>query len=83
MTTQRPDVPQEAADFLAGNPDIRAVELLLPDLNAILRGKRVSRRELAGLFREGISFPATGILMDSRGALIDGLAHGSDDGDPD
>jgi glutamine synthetase len=83
MTTKRAELPQEAADFLAGNPDIRAVELLLPDLNAILRGKRVSRRELAGLFREGISFPATGILMDSRGALIDGLAHGSDDGDPD
>ena len=83
MTTKRAEVPPEAADFLAGNPDIRAVELLLPDLNAILRGKRVSRRELAGLFREGISFPATGILMDSRGALIDGLAHGSDDGDPD
>ena len=83
MTTKRAELPQEAAEFLAGNPDIRAVELLLPDLNAILRGKRVSRRELAGLFREGISFPATGILMDSRGALIDGLAHGSDDGDPD
>lgn len=83
MTTNRADVSPEAADFLAANPDVRAVELLLPDLNAILRGKRVSRRELAGLFREGISFPATGILMDSRGSLIDGLAHGSDDGDPD
>lgn len=83
MTAKRPDVPPEAADFLAVHPDIRAVELLLPDLNAILRGKRVSRRELVGLYREGISFPATGILMDSRGSLIDGLAHGSDDGDPD
>ncbi len=83
MTTKRVEVPPEAVEFLDGNPDVRAIELLLPDLNAILRGKRVSRRELAGLFREGISFPATGILMDSRGALIDGLAHGSDDGDPD
>ncbi len=83
MTTKRAEVPPEAVEFLDGNSDVRAIELLLPDLNAILRGKRVSRRELAGLFREGISFPATGILMDSRGALIDGLAHGSDDGDPD
>lgn len=83
MATKRADVPPEAADFLAANPDVRAVELLLPDLNAILRGKRISRREVAGLFREGISFPATGILLDSRGSLIDGLAHGSDDGDPD
>lgn len=83
MASPRPDVPPEAADFLAANPDIRAVELLLPDLNAILRGKRLSRKELAGLYRDGISFPATGILLDSRGSLIDGLAHGSDDGDPD
>ncbi len=83
MASKPKDVPPEAADFLAANPEVRAVELLLPDLNAILRGKRVSRRELAGLFRDGITFPATGILMDSRGSLIDGLAHGSDDGDPD
>ena len=83
MAHQPEGVPPEAAEFLAANPEVRAVELLLPDLNAILRGKRVSRRELSGLFREGITFPATGILMDSRGSLIDGLAHGSDDGDPD
>jgi hypothetical protein len=56
MTSRRPDVPPEAADFLAANPDVRAVELLLPDLNAILRGKRVSRRELAGLYREVFPF---------------------------
>jgi len=83
MSTRRADVPPEAAAFLAAHPDVRAVELLLPDLNAILRGKRLSRREVPGLFRDGISFPATGILLDSRGALIDGLPHGSDDGDPD
>ncbi|MEO8224326.1 MAG: glutamine synthetase family protein [Gammaproteobacteria bacterium] len=83
MTTNRKEVPPEAATFLAAHPDVRAVELLLPDLNAILRGKRVSRRELAGFYRDGISFPATGILLDSRGSLIDGLVHGSDDGDPD
>lgn len=73
----------EANAYLAAWPDTRAVELLLPDLNGILRGKRISRRELLSLWRDGLSFPATGILLDSRGALIDGLAYGSDDGDPD
>jgi len=48
MANRRPEAPPEAADFLAANPEIRAVELLLPDLNGILRGTRVSRRELAG-----------------------------------
>jgi glutamine synthetase len=73
----------EARNFLAAWPDARAVELLLPDLNGILRGKRIGRRELQSLWRDGITFPATGILLDSRGALIDGLSYGSDDGDPD
>lgn len=73
----------EARSFLAAWPDTRAVELLLPDLNGILRGKRIGRRELQSLWRDGITFPATGILLDSRGALIDGCAYGSDDGDPD
>ena len=83
MNMQALNLSTEAPDFLAAHPDIRGVELLLPDLNAILRGKRVSRRELTGLFNEGISFPATGILLDSRGALIDGLPQGTEDGDPD
>ena len=73
----------EARALLAAWPDTRAVELLLPDLNGILRGKRIGRRELLSLWRDGIAFPATGILLDSRGALIDGLSYGSDDGDPD
>lgn len=77
------EVPAEADAFLRAHPGVKAVELLLPDLNGILRGKRISRRELAGLFRDGIGFPATGILLDSRGSLIEGLPHGSDDGDPD
>ncbi len=80
MNDQKMD---EARRFLAAWPDTRAVELLLPDLNGILRGKRIGRRELQSLWRDGVAFPATGILLDSRGALIDGLSYGSDDGDPD
>ncbi len=83
MSRQPAKAPPEAAGFLAAHADVRAVELLLPDLNGILRGKRISRREVPGLYRDGISFPATGILLDSRGSLIDGLAQGHDDGDPD
>lgn len=83
MIRRTADEPPEVAGFLAAHPDIRAVELLLPDLNGILRGKRITRRELPGLYRDGVSFPATGILLDSRGALIDGLAQGQEDGDPD
>ena len=64
-------------------PGLRHVELLLPDLNGILRGKRCTLKELESIARGGLSFPASGFLLDSRGSLIEGLAHGSEDGDPD
>jgi len=64
-------------------PGLRHIELLLPDLNGILRGKRCSLGELEGVLRSGLSFPASGFLLDSRGMLIDGLAQGNEDGDPD
>lgn len=64
-------------------PGLRQVELLFPDLNGILRGKRCTLGEFRGIARDGLSFPATGLLLDSRGALIEGLPHGSEDGDPD
>jgi glutamine synthetase len=74
----------EAIDRLrAARPAIRHVELLLPDLNGILRGKRCTLKELEGIARSGLSYPASGYLLDSRGSLIDGLVHGSEDGDPD
>ncbi len=73
----------EADAFLGSHPDTGAVEVLFPDLNGILRGKRLRRREVAGFFRAGQSCPATMVLLDSRGSLLDGIRQGSDDGDPD
>jgi glutamine synthetase len=67
----------------AAAPGLRHVELLFPDLNGILRGKRCTLAEFRTIARDGLSFPATGLLLDSRGSLIEGLPYGSDDGDPD
>jgi len=74
----------DAIDRLrAASPPVRHAELLLPDLNGILRGKRCTLKELESIARGGLSFPASGFLLDSRGSLIDGLPQGSEDGDPD
>lgn len=80
-------MPQQLADSIEtlrrDQPGLRHVELLLPDLNGILRGKRCTLKELESIARSGLSFPASAYLLDSRGMLIEGLAHGSEDGDPD
>jgi glutamine synthetase len=77
------DGADAARMFLDANPGLQSIELLLPDLNGILRGKRIPAGDLETLFRSGIAFPATGCLLDSRGSLIAGLPHGLRDGDPD
>jgi glutamine synthetase len=77
------DIVESIAQLRRAQPGMRHCELLLPDLNGILRGKRCTLRELEGIARAGLSFPASGYLLDSRGMLIEGIAHGSEDGDPD
>ena len=69
--------------FLESHPDLEILELLVPDMNGIIRGKRLDVSEAKTLFSKGINFPAATHLLDSSGDVIDGLILGTDDGDPD
>ena len=69
--------------FLESNPDLEILELLVPDMNGIIRGKRLDVSEAKSLFSKGINFPAATHLLDSSGNVIDGIVLGTDDGDPD
>ena len=42
---------EEANIFLEQYPDISEFDLLLPDMNAVLRGKRIQRKKLSSIFR--------------------------------
>jgi glutamine synthetase len=74
---------QELPDFLTAHPEIDAFDLLLPDINGILRGVRVSREDIHLMFKSGAYMSASTMLLDSRGVLPDGLTIGLRDGDPD
>ena len=69
--------------FLKSHSDLEILELLVPDMNGIIRGKRLDVSEAKTLFSKGINFPAATHLLDSSGDVIDGLVLGTDDGDPD
>lgn len=73
----------ELERFLAANPDVTNVELLLPDINGLLRGVRAPVGDLPGLCRDGAYMSASTMLLDGRGQLPEGLEIGLDDGDPD
>jgi glutamine synthetase len=60
-----------------------SLDLLIPDLSGILRGKRVRRREFDKVTRDGFVFCAGATLLNSLGEVTSGVPYGPDDGDPD
>jgi len=74
---------QELEAFLAAHPAIENFDLLLPDINGILRGVRAPRADMGEIFKTGAYMSASTMLLDSRGLLPEGLAIGLADGDPD
>ena len=74
---------KELSLFLEAHPELETLELLVPDMNGIIRGKRINVDEADTLYENGLNFPAATHLLDSSGNVIDDLVLGTDDGDPD
>ena len=74
---------KELSLFLESHPQLETLELLVPDMNGIIRGKRINVDEADTLYENGLNFPAATHLLDSSGNVIDDLVLGTDDGDPD
>ena len=55
MTTSY--LPSADADVLAQIPDCEQIDLLLPDMNGLLRGKRITRDALDKVYRDGVCLP--------------------------
>ena len=63
--------------------DFESMDLLIPDLNGILRGKRVRRGEFDKCCKGGFVFCAGTTLLNTLGEVVSGVPYGADDGDPD
>lgn len=69
--------------FLTNHPDVRHIEVLMPDMNGILRCKRVPKEELGALFGDGLNACGSVSFCNSRGDIPESLVLGTRDGDPD
>jgi glutamine synthetase len=81
-------MPQPADDerfraWVSEHPQVRYVDLLLPDQMGILRGKRVTIEELDTIRRDGLLLPASMFALDVLGGTIESTGLGFDDGDAD
>lgn len=73
----------EAVTFLERYSTIDSIDLLISDLNGVMRGKRIPRDNLVNVFSNGINLPASLFAMDINGHTIEetGLGLSSGDGD--
>ncbi len=60
-----------------------SVELLVPDLNAFLKGKRIREEDLEKVCKDGFWFCGGATLLTALGETVAGIPYGEGDGDPD
>jgi glutamine synthetase len=77
------DKNNEMKAFLEAAPDTRYIEILAPDMNVILRGKRAEASDFDKIFDGGINYCASSVVMDSKGGAFERIEYGEEDGDPD
>ncbi len=76
--------PAEIESFLQANPDIQMLELLMADINGLLRCKRIHRREFDSLYNGSFKAPLSVPLLGILGDLYDeGMDREVLAGDPD
>lgn len=49
----------EANAFLKDHPEVLYVDLLIADMNGVVRGKRIERTSLHKVYEKGINLPAS------------------------
>ncbi|NNC77162.1 MAG: glutamine synthetase [Woeseiaceae bacterium] len=69
--------------FLKKYPDTQSMELLVPDMHGILKGKRIRRQDFDKVYKDGFFFCAGAVLLDALGQTIPGMPYSEHDGDPD
>ena len=74
---------KELNSYLRRHPKTRTIELLIADVNGILRGKQIQRHEFEKCFADGFAMPGGTVLLDCLGDIVEGIGFSSEDGDPD
>ena len=73
----------EAEKFLKQNQDIEEFDLLLPDMNGVLRGKRIQRENLLSMYKKGLYLPGSEVGLDVTGETMEETGLGLKSGDMD
>jgi glutamine synthetase len=61
----------EVSEFLAVHPEVQFVDLLISDMNGVVRGKRIERPSLHKVYERGINLPASLFALDINGSTVE------------
>lgn len=64
--------------FLEQNPELQYVDCVFADLCGVVRGQRVSRDALGGIFESGLPIPYSIYFLDARGELVESVVSKRD-----
>lgn len=73
----------ELKTYLDRYPDTRYMDLIVPDMVGILRGKRVGREDFGKIFGKGVNHCGSAVALDTKGSVFQRAGYGWEDGDPD
>ena len=73
----------ELKKLLRAHPDTGTMELLIPDMHGVLKGKRIQARDFEKTCKDGFWFCGGTVLLTTLGQTVSGIPFGEDDGDPD
>lgn len=74
---------ERARAFMAANPDIEIVELVFPDMNAVMRGKWIPARQIDKLAKGSVRMPMSTYNLDIASEDVTAAKIAVDIGDPD
>lgn len=78
-----PTLPDADAKTLQSMVNCELIDLLLPDMNGLLRGKRITRDALEKIYSQGVCLPMSLIATDITGNTVEETGLGYDIGDED
>ena len=74
---------KEIDSFLKHHPDVKAFDVLIPDMNGVFRGKRVTLEKFKKISSDGMFLPASVFGMDVVGETMEETGLGISSGDYD
>ncbi|APZ41789.1 glutamine synthetase family protein [Acidihalobacter ferrooxydans] len=77
------NLPDEVVAFRQRYPQARTVDLIIPDVNGVLRGKRVEIEVIEKVFIDGVNLPGSLFGADINGETAEATGLGFDIGDAD